>query len=161
MILKIRIDDRLLHGQVAYSWKARLGYNAIVIASNEAANDELRKAALKMCCPPDTKLATRTIEKAAELLRNEQLKNMKVFVICANPQSAYELVKLIEEKPIINLGSIQMHEGAKLFSKAVYLNDEDISYLDKLVNEGYFVEVQEVPETSMQNYESLRAKLSK
>ena len=46
MILKIRIDDRLLHGQVAYSWKSALSYNAIVIASDSAAKDEVRKICL-------------------------------------------------------------------------------------------------------------------
>ena len=40
MILKIRIDDRLLHGQVAYSWKSALSYDAIVIVSDSAAKDE-------------------------------------------------------------------------------------------------------------------------
>ena len=39
MIQRIRIDDRLLHGQVAFSWKSELGFNAIVIASDAAAND--------------------------------------------------------------------------------------------------------------------------
>ena len=48
MILKIRIDDRLLHGQVAYSWKSALGYDAIVIVSDSAAKDEMRKTALKL-----------------------------------------------------------------------------------------------------------------
>ena len=60
MILKIRIDDRLLHGQVAYSWKSALSYDAIVIASDSAAKDEVRKMALKLCCPDGVRLATRT-----------------------------------------------------------------------------------------------------
>lgn len=158
MIQKIRIDDRLLHGQVAYSWKARLGYNAIVIVSDEAAKDDLRKATLKMCTPPDVKLATRSIVDAAKLLKHEQLKNMKVFVICPDPKTVYELVQLIDERPVVNLGSIQMHEGAKLFSKAVYLTDEDISYLDKIIDYGLTIEVQEVPETSMQQYSVAKEK---
>ena len=49
MIVKLRIDDRLLHGQVAYSWKSALSYNAIVIASDAAAADEFRKGVIKMC----------------------------------------------------------------------------------------------------------------
>ena len=42
MIQAIRIDDRLLHGQVAYSWKAKFNYQAIVIADDEVDNDEMR-----------------------------------------------------------------------------------------------------------------------
>lgn len=47
MISMIRMDDRLLHGQVAYAWKADLGYNAVVIASDAASKDEFKKKALK------------------------------------------------------------------------------------------------------------------
>lgn len=46
MISMIRMDDRLLHGQVAYAWKADLGYNAVVIASDAASKDEFKKKAL-------------------------------------------------------------------------------------------------------------------
>ena len=87
MILKIRIDDRLLHGQVAYSWKSALSYDAIVIVSDSAAKDEMRKTALKLCCPDGVKLATRTVEAGAELLKNPKLKNMRVFVIAPDPET--------------------------------------------------------------------------
>ncbi|MFV0552009.1 MAG: PTS sugar transporter subunit IIB [Anaerorhabdus sp.] len=161
MILKIRIDDRLLHGQVAYSWKARLSYDAVVIADNQAANDELRKSTIKMCCPDGVKLAVREITKAQDLLKNEKLKAMKVFVICSNPKSAYELIQGLDEKPIINLGGMQNRAGAEFFSKAVYVTAEDLEYLDKINEMGYQMEVQEVPETSMTEYKTLRAKFSK
>ena len=42
MIVKLRIDDRLLHGQVAYSWRAKFSYDAIVIISEDVVNDEIR-----------------------------------------------------------------------------------------------------------------------
>lgn len=43
MIQRIRIDDRLLHGQVAFSWKSELNFDAVVIASDAAANDPVRR----------------------------------------------------------------------------------------------------------------------
>lgn len=160
MILKLRIDDRLLHGQVAYSWKSILGYNAIVIADDVAANDDMRKTTIRLCCPDGVKLATRTIENAASLLNNPKLKKMKVFVICANPQSAYELLTKIDEKPIVNIGGMQSSSGKILFSKAVYVNQIDIQYMDKIKNAGYQIEVQEVPSTTKHDYDSLRNKIS-
>lgn len=158
MIEKLRIDDRLLHGQVAYSWKSAIGYQAIVIASDEAAGDEFRKGVIKMCCPEGVKLAVRTIDEAAKLLNNEKLKSMKVFAICAGPGDAKRLLKQIQEKPPVNLGGIQMAEGKKLFSRAVYLNEEDLKILDHIVEDGYTIEVQEVPSTSMSSYTELRKK---
>lgn len=160
MIVKVRIDDRLLHGQVAYSWKSALNYNAIVIASNEAANDAMRKTTIKLCCPDGVKLATRTIDEAASLLANERLDAMKVFVICANPKSAYELLIKLKEKPVVNIGGMQMEEGKVLFSKAVYVSETDIAYLDKIKEAGYCIEVQEVPSTAVHEYTALRKKIA-
>lgn len=156
MILKIRIDDRLLHGQVAYSWKAKLGYDAIVIVSDEVASDELRKATIKMCAPAGVKLAIRNIDQAIPLLNDDRLKSMKVFVICPNPKTVYDLIIKLSEKPVINLGGLSMHYQAQLFSNAVYLNSFDIEYLNKLLELGYEIEVQEVPESKLYNYKFMK-----
>lgn len=158
MIIKIRIDDRLLHGQIAYSWKAKLNYEAIVIANDNAANDELRKAAIKLCSPAGVKLAVRDIPNAITLLKNEKLKNMKVFVICSNPKDVLRLIRELDERPIVNLGGIQSKENSKFFSNAVYLTKEDLNNLDLISSYGYNIEVQEVPETPMYDYKTLRAK---
>lgn len=160
MILKLRIDDRLLHGQVAYSWKAEINYNAIVIVSNSAANDDLRKSMFKMCCPDGVKLATRSEEAAIKLLNNEQLKNMRVFVVTDSPKSAHAVLKGINEKPVVNLGGLQKEDDRLFFSRAVYVSKEDINYLDMMEQEGYRIEVQEVPSTNMQDYKKLRNKIS-
>lgn len=115
MILKLRIDDRLLHGQIAYSWKSALGYNAIVIANDGAAADNFRKNVIKMCCPEGVKLATRSLEEAAALLNHPKLKDMKVFAVCQSPADANWLLQHMEEKPVVNLGGIQMAEGKSFF----------------------------------------------
>ncbi|MBB6696521.1 PTS system mannose/fructose/N-acetylgalactosamine-transporter subunit IIB [Clostridium algidicarnis] len=160
MIAKIRIDDRLLHGQVAYSWKAALSYDAIVIASDDTANDDMRKVAIKLCCPDGVKLAIRSVKEAAILLKNPKLVSMKVFVICANPKSVYELLQLIEERSTVNLGGMQMGPDKVSFSPAVYVNKEDIEYLDKIVESGILIEVQEVPAKSVKSYSNLRKKVN-
>ena len=160
MILTVRIDDRLLHGQVVYSWKAALSYNAVVIASNEAANDETRKMALKMSCPDGVRLAIRTIEDAAKVLKNPKLAPMKVFVICSKPKDAYELLALIDETPVLNVGGMQMHDGKVLLSPAVYVSKEDIAYLDKIQDSGIEIEVRQVPTDNVRNYNDLKSKIT-
>lgn len=160
MIAKLRIDDRLLHGQVAYSWKSALNYNAIVIASDAAANDDIRKAAMKLAKPDGVNLAIRTIEEAATLLKNPKLEDMKVFVVCGSPKDAARLLALIDEKPVVNLGGMQMAQNKVMFSNAVYVDESDVKMLDELQSKGYVVEVQEVPSTAVKDYNSLRSKVS-
>lgn len=156
MIQMIRIDDRLLHGQIAYSWRAKLDYDAVVIVSEAAAKDDMRKATLKLCCPEGVKLATRGIDKAIELLKNDQLKNMKVLVVCPDPETVQAVLKKIDERPKVNVGGIQKHDNSTMFAQSVYLSQEEIDVLDRLTDDGYDVEVQMVPETSMHKYKDLR-----
>ena len=158
MIQRIRIDDRLLHGQVAFSWKSELGFNAIVIASDAAANDPMRKQIMKMCCPEGVKLAVRTVEDAAKLLKNPRLEAMKVFVVCPDPVTVKRLLDLIPDRPLVNLGGMAAGEGKRLFSRMVYVGDEDVAALDELDAMGIDIEVQEVPSTAVQFYKHLREK---
>ncbi|WP_339226816.1 PTS sugar transporter subunit IIB [Oceanobacillus sp. FSL K6-2867] len=160
MIIKMRIDDRLLHGQVAYSWKSALSYEAIVIADDNAVNDEVRKMALKMSNPDGVRLAIRTIEDAAKLVQNPKLQAMKVFVIFSNPKAAYEFIEKINEKPVLNVGGMQKQEDKVLLSPAVYVSKEDISYLDKIQEKGIEIEVRQVPDEKSKNYTTLKNKLS-
>ncbi len=51
MIKLVRIDDRLIHGQVAYTWTGYLGANVILIANDQVLKDELKKNGSKSSCP--------------------------------------------------------------------------------------------------------------
>lgn len=70
------------------------------------------------------------------------------------------LLQKIQEKPVVNLGGMQSAPGKVLFSKAFYVNQEDVTYLDQLKEAGYRLEVQEVPSTTKHDFDSLRNKLS-
>lgn len=158
MIQLIRIDDRLLHGQVAYSWKAGLGYKAIVIADDDVSKDEFRKTIIKAANPEGVKLAIKNIEDAANLLNDERLKDVKVFVIVANPKSAYLLYSKLNEKPTLNLGGMMKKDGSKEFSKAVYLTESDLEYLNKLHNENIKIDVRQTPNESSKDFIELKNK---
>jgi fructoselysine/glucoselysine PTS system EIIB component len=51
MIRLLRVDHRLLHGQVAVSWSQNLDIDAILIANDDVPMDELRKTTIKLAKP--------------------------------------------------------------------------------------------------------------
>ena len=57
MLVGLRVDHRLLHGQVAFSWTSALGADCILIANTAVTNDNLRKTAIKMKIPYMTNIA--------------------------------------------------------------------------------------------------------
>ena len=68
-IVLVRIDDRLIHGQVMTSWLNYTGANKIMIIDDGVAADPFMKSVLKTCVPANVRLATFTIEKAAVRLK--------------------------------------------------------------------------------------------
>lgn len=159
MIVKMRIDDRLLHGQVAYSWKSALSYDAIVIASDAASEDKVRKTAIKLSTPEGVHLAVRSVAEAGKLLKNPKLDKMKVFVIVAEPKDAYNVLNLIDERPSLNIGGMQKRNDKVSFSPAVFVSKEDIEYLDKINEMGVDIEVRQVPSENKKGYTPLRNKV--
>ena len=65
-----RIDDRLIHGQVATVWSKVTGCNRIMCVSDEVAKDELRKKLLLQVVPPGLKGYVVSVEKACEAYKN-------------------------------------------------------------------------------------------
>ncbi len=66
MVIQIRIDDRLIHGQVALLWTKELNTKGVIVANDNAASNEAVKATLKMACPKTQKLLVKTVEDAAQ-----------------------------------------------------------------------------------------------
>lgn len=158
MIVLVRVDDRLLHGQIALSWKSELNYDAIVIADDVASKDELRKNALKLGVPDGVRLAIRDVKEAVNVLNHEKLQKMRVLVVVSSTQNAKRLYELLSDRPVLNIGGIQADSGRKMFSKAVYFNKEDIETLDSIEKIGVEINVQEVPSTTKYQYADLRNK---
>ena len=61
MITQIRVDDRLIHGQVAVVWTKELNTPLIIVANDAAAQDEIMQMTLKMAVPEGAKLLIRTV----------------------------------------------------------------------------------------------------
>nr|WP_235840372.1 PTS sugar transporter subunit IIB [Corynebacterium yudongzhengii] len=50
-ILLTRIDNRLIHGQVATQWNSTIGANLILVANDAVAEDKMHQNLMKMAAP--------------------------------------------------------------------------------------------------------------
>jgi fructoselysine/glucoselysine PTS system EIIB component len=155
MIQLVRIDDRLLHGQVAYSWKAELGYQAIVIASDKAANDNLRKVAMKMAKPDNVLLAIRTIRESISLLTNPKLSNLKVFVVTDTVEGANQILRSLTTTTLLNIGGLQKEDDKKSVTSFAYMSEKEIKILQSLEQDGYKIEFRLVPSDTPKNLKNI------
>ena len=144
MLVGLRVDHRLLHGQVAFSWTSALGADCILIANTAVTNDSLRKTAIKMAKPAGTKLVIKNIEDSIKALNSGVTDKYKLFVIVESVKDAYELMTKADIH-FVTLGGTKATSETKNISKAVNLTDEEISLVKELIERGDEVEFRMVP----------------
>ena len=80
MIVLTRVDHRLLHGQVAFSWTSHLSADCILIANDEVAGDETKKTIIRLAKPSGVKLVIKSVADSIKAINNGATDKYKLFV---------------------------------------------------------------------------------
>ena len=144
MILLLRVDHRLLHGQVAFSWIQNLGADCILIANDSVVNDELRKTTMKLAKPQEVKLVIKNIEDSIQALKSGVTDKYKLFIVVESVEDAYKIAREIDDIKQINLGGVKARENSRNISKAVNLLEEEENLLKELQSLGIEIEIRQV-----------------
>lgn len=155
MITVTRIDHRLLHGQVAFSWIKSTGSNCILIANDAVAADKLRMSALRLAKPEGVKLVIKNVEDSIAAITSGVTDKYELFVIVESIEDAYRLVQGVNVNskviPEIDLGGVKVEEGKRQISKAVFVSDAECDRIRELEAAGVHVYVQMLPDEKAEN----------
>lgn len=151
MIVLCRVDHRLLHGQVAFTWTQNVGSNCILIANDAVAKDDLRMTALRVSKPNGVKLVIKSIDNSLKALNSGVTDKYKLMILCESIKDAARLVEGYDKIKSINLGGIKNETGKKKISKAISVNEEEVEILKELNEKGIELEVRMVPDDSKQD----------
>lgn len=165
MIVDLRVDDRLIHGQVALVWTKKLGAAGIVVANDKASKDNVQQMTLKMAVPESVKLSIRSIQGAAELLNNPKAENMRIFVLVDKVTDALELVKLVKGICRINIANTGRFDGVEETEKVklnstILLSAGELEALKELISRKIPVVTQVVPDNAEKKIEELLKKIN-
>lgn len=143
MITIARIDERLIHGQVAFAWSVQYPSDAILVIDNEVCKDAFQKSLLEMATPQGMRCFIKNEEDATEFLKKYQKK--KIFVVVKSPKPLLYLVKNGVELKEINVGGLYHKEDRKQISNTIFLNAELRDVFRELKNEGVKLEIRATP----------------
>jgi mannose/fructose/sorbose-specific phosphotransferase system IIB component len=144
-IVLIRIDDRLIHGQVVVGWAHYLHANHIVVADNNIASDPTQKMLYEMVVPPDIKVSILPIEDAAEMLKKDTAPDLKTIVLFSKPQDVLSYWKLGGPLKSLNIGGMRFEPGKKQIAQAISVNDADLAVFRELNQQNIQLEGRAVP----------------
>ena len=158
MIKLTRIDDRLVHGQVAFTWVPALGVDCLLVVNDKIARDEFQKMALNLAKPAGAKLLIKTVADAIVFLNDEKNGKLKLLVLINSIRDAGALAAGVTEIVSVNFGGIRTKEGSRLISKAVAITDDDIPVIQEMLNRSVELEIRQVPTDNKQFVGSLIGK---
>jgi fructoselysine and glucoselysine-specific PTS system IIB component len=145
MIILTRVDHRLLHGQVAFSWVQNLGANCILIANDDVPTNELRKTTIKLAKPQGVKLVIKSIEDSIKAIQSGVTDKYKLFIVVESVADAYRLAQSCPTVTEINLGGTKATSETHNLSKSVNVTDQEIELIKELEEKGVKVEIRMVP----------------
>lgn len=130
----LRIDDRLLHGQVARNWMKQVGADVIVVANDPVNEDEKQQHLMDLVTPMGSKSYFFGLSEASTKIKN--LEEEDALVLVETPEDALKLIEDGIEIDSVNVGNIHQSSGKKQVNDNVYLGEDDIKALKQIKDAG-------------------------
>lgn len=143
-IALVRIDDRLIHGQVATVWSKVTNCQRIIVCNDDVANDKLRKTLLTQVAPPGIKSHVVSVEKSIRVIKNPKYENDIVMLLFTNPADVLKLVEAGIDIKSVNIGGMAFKEGKQKLTNAVSVDEKDIEAFKALDSKGIELEIRKV-----------------
>ncbi len=145
MISWVRIDDRLIHGQVVEGWIPYLKVNHVVVVSDQAAADETQRLLMRICLPDALSLDVLSVAEAGSRLAGVLNGDKKTLVLAPSP---HEILKLLEAGlavDAVNVGGLHYSVGKVQLGRAIFLGGEDRAALLAIAGRGVRLDARGVP----------------
>lgn len=141
----VRIDTRLLHGQVAMAWSKEIRPDRIIVVSDAVAHDELRKNLITQAAPPGIKANVCPISKLVEIVRDPRFSSTTALLLFETPQDVVRAMEGGVEFKHINVGSMAHSAGKVAINGTVSIDRDDALALKELHDRGCELGWQKVP----------------
>lgn len=112
MIAQLRVDDRLIHGQVALVWTKELDTPGIVVANDNASTNNVLQMTLQMAVPAGKKLLVKSVADAINVFNNPKAKNMRIFALTNSVADALKIVEACPDIEGVNVANVGRFDGS-------------------------------------------------
>lgn len=153
-IVLTRIDDRLIHGQVATAWSKITKATKIIVVDDAVAQDPFMEMVLKSAAPSSIKVEIYGVNDAINAL-NKDDDGERVIVLVKTPMPILSLVKAGVGIKELNLGGMGAKQGRKQFYKNISVSEEEKDAFKELMALGVNVYVQIVPDAKQISLDKL------
>lgn len=159
-IINVRIDDRLIHGQVASWWSTKLNIQRIIVANNKVATNETQKMALKMSVPSNCFSSMISIETASSNLKENKYGDQRIMLIANCPQDLQKIINLGVTLNEINVGNLSNRNNTTKVTNSIYISKEEYLAFKEISKLGVVIVNQMTPDDKKNDFMKIINELS-
>lgn len=145
MAVFIRIDDRLIHGQVVEGWVNFLKANMIFVADDKVASNTLQRSIMEISVPQGLKVSIGTVAEICAQLRTTVSVKDRAILLFADPSALLHALHLGLQCRELNIGGMHYVPGKRKLIDVLSVDDRDLKALREITSKGVKVTVQTVP----------------
>lgn len=145
MLTLVRIDDRLIHGQVVEGWLPVLKVRRVYVISDSAAADPVQRSLMELSLPENVSLEVLTLASAPAALKKAAQEGDRSLILAPGPQEVLALHEAGVPFNSVNVGGLHFAAGTIQLGKAIFLDEEDMDSLEALAERGVKIEGRAVP----------------
>ena len=153
-ITLVRVDHRLIHGQVITKWLKIADAKKIIIIDDYLAEESFMVDIYKMAAPPGVEVKILNVADAAKQFESNEFANKNIFILFKNIDMAYKAYKAGVKYTDLQLGGIPNEAGKKMIFTAISLGQEEIRQLNEMNEDGVNIELHIVPEEPAMSFEA-------
>lgn len=159
MISLVRVDNRLIHGQVVEAWLPHLKVGRVAVADDEAAQNPLIRAAMALAVQPSVEVVIQPLREFnfERITRDE----VKTLVLVRDVRDAVEAKERGLKLTRLNLGNVHFATGRRQVSASVFLSQEELDQLKVLAQEGVAVDARGVPSEKSVSFAEMTERFGK
>ena len=147
----VRVDDRLIHGQVMVAWGASLSPECMVLVNDEVCCCDWRCALYAETDSMGVPVSIVTCEGFAEGLKAAKWDDERAFVIVESPRDLLTIIKSGLDVPEANIGGMHHSEGKRELLPYVFVDDDDVAAMKEIMAGGTSLTARDVPQAQPQD----------
>lgn len=145
ILVLTRIDDRLIHGQVAVGWAKTTKPEVLLVADDQVEQDQLRQTLMEMASTPGARVLICRVEETAKVCARPELDGKRTLLLFSSPQDVCRAVDAGLRLQELNVGGLRYSPGKRQILKAIAVDEADLQAFRTLVRQGVRITVQMVP----------------
>ena len=154
-LVLVRIDDRLIHGQVVTQWMSAVHGSRILIIDEPLLKNAMMVRMLKAVAPTGITVDVEALADAVEDLKQETEKKENLVILVKVPEVLEALIDSGIKIPKIILGGIGLTPQRKRFNKNVSASADEVACMKRIIQKGVPMYYQLVPSDKAVNVENL------